>query len=116
MNRTLFAAFDAIERVYHDDWRALTDGSRRGMLSVVADETADAYQFRTELPGIAPDDIDVDVHDTALTVNATVAGGKFQRTLPLPAEADIAALKIDYADDTLTLTLPRRTEREATFA
>ena len=97
------------------DWFAPASEARR--------EEA-AYTIRMELPGVKAEDIDVSVHDGALTVKGEKRSdrreegetwffserqyGAFQRSFRLPADADQDAVSADFTDGLLVISVPRR--------
>ena len=82
--------------------------------------------MKAELPGMKKEDIDVSLHDGALSIsgerkseekleNAEVYRserffGRFQRTVALPATVDAAKISAQYKDGVLTVTLPKAEE------
>jgi HSP20 family protein len=86
-------------------------------------EDKDSFVVRTELPGLKREDIEVSLHDGALSVSGerkvekVDAGievhrqeryyGKFQRTLTLPTPVAADKIKAQYKDGVLTVTLPK---------
>lgn len=84
-------------------------------------KTSDAFVATLDLPGVAPESIDVDVDGTVLTVRAErtspaaedvrwiVRGrrlGAFVRRFTIGENVDVERIAADYADGVLTLTLP----------
>lgn len=93
--------------------------------SVDLHETEDRYVVTAELPGIAREDIAIQVQDGRLTLSGARRGssvaceqfhrverghGAFSRTfqLPLPIAAD--AISADLRDGVLTVVVPKATE------
>ena len=74
------------------------------------------------LPGVSPEDVDVNVHQGELTIAARRPGweprdgerwylreifaGEFTRSFSLPFPVDVEHVTADYANGVLTLTLP----------
>jgi HSP20 family protein len=89
-------------------------------------EDKDNYIFRTELPGLKREDIEVSLQDGALVISGKrKAGkveegvevhrqeryyGKFQRALTLPEPLAVDRVKAEYKDGVLTVTLPKTEE------
>ena len=89
-------------------------------------EDKDNFIVRAELPGMKREDIDVSLHDGALSISgerkleqkfeeAEVYRterffGKFQRTVSLPAAVAADKVKAQYKDGVLTITLPKTEE------
>jgi len=89
-------------------------------------ETAQALVVRIELPGVAPEQVLVEVADGALVVRGerpsaalsedaeTVyhlmerAHGPFARRFPLPEDADGEGIRATLREGLLTVTVPRR--------
>jgi HSP20 family protein len=93
-------------------------------------ETGDAYVFKSDLPGIKEDDLDV-----SLTGNQLVVSGKrdeesrqeegdryyayersygsFSRTFSLPPGADLDHVKAELRDGVLTIAIGKRPETKA---
>ena len=96
-----------------------------GTWSPLADvqETADAYIVLVELPGLSPDEVDVDVEADALTVRGQrrVASsarpdsfhrmersyGPFRRSFRFPEDVDPARVAAQFRDGLLRLELPK---------
>lgn len=86
-------------------------------------ETADAYLVQLELPGIAEDAIEVNMHEGQLLVKAErkdetktegrtwhrieQSYGTFARTIALPKDAKADAIEAVYQQGVLTLTIPK---------
>jgi len=86
-------------------------------------ETKDAYHLRADLPGMAPDDIQINVTgDTVSLAGETKAetdvssegwlrqerrAGKFQRAFTLPVQIDANAVTATFTNGVLDLTLPK---------
>jgi HSP20 family protein len=92
------------------------------------DETDDAYQLKLEVPGLEPDDINIEATAEAVSISGerkseteTVENGmtrsefrygKFQRVLPLPGRIDHQHIAADYRNGVLKLTLPKAEEEK----
>jgi len=86
-------------------------------------ETQDAYHLRADLPGMTPDDIQINVTgdtvslagETRRETDVTNEGwlrqerrsGKFQRTFTLPMQIDSNAVSATFTNGVLDLTLPK---------
>lgn len=100
-------------------------GSAAGQIPVPVDlwETKDAYHLRADLPGLTPDDIEINVTgDTVLlsgeqkpASDVTSEGwlrqerrtGKFQRAFTLPVQIESNAVTAAFANGVLELELPK---------
>ncbi|MCU4653818.1 Hsp20/alpha crystallin family protein [Roseibacterium sp. SDUM158016] len=85
------------------------------------------YRIALELPGVAEEDIDIRVHDGAVTVSGEKtaereekgetwffserAYGSFSRSFRLPPDADAGAIAADLKDGLLTITVPKKAEK-----
>jgi HSP20 family protein len=86
-------------------------------------ETDDGYVIKAELPGVAKDDVSIDIYQNTLTLRgqrkheAEVkqdkyhrverAYGTFQRSFTLPAMIDQEKVQATYKDGVLELHLPK---------
>ena len=87
-------------------------------------ENEQGYIVKTDLPGIKKEDLNVTVKDNLLTIEAASSSeevekegesvikierrsGNYQRSLRLGNAIDESAIKAQYVDGVLTLTLPR---------
>ncbi len=83
-------------------------------------EDKDNTHVRAELPGVARDDINVEMVDDYLTISATrkapAADGKgeesfsFSRSVSIPSEVQTDKVSASYENGVLTVTLPKREE------
>jgi len=94
-------------------------------------ETTDSLLVRVPLPGVKPEQVDIDVHGSTLTIRATLPGaadedtagdgdgsrvrwitrelprGEARRTVELPIAVDADGATARFADGLLLLTLPK---------
>lgn len=108
-----------IDRLFEGTLRSLADLPAAGRFPVDIYEDKDNTYVRAELPGFSRDNIQVELVDGYLTLNATrgeTAEGRgdaasFSRSVTVPDDK-IAADRISaaYADGVLTVTLPHREE------
>ena len=96
---------------------------RWGLLPAELREEQDALVVRVEMPGMDPEQIDVDVVDEFLVVRGEkrvqreeargryhlleCAYGHFERAIPLPMAVDCARTRARYHHGVLTVTLPK---------
>lgn len=88
-------------------------------------ESDDAYKVKAELPGVAKEDIDVEVKGGTVSINAKIErnneqkdgervirrerySGAISRSFSLSAEIDEANATATYQDGVLSLTLPKK--------
>ncbi len=83
----------------------------------------DAYVVRAELPGFRKEDLGIEVTDGILTVTAhqktepqadskekVAQERRVSRSLSLPEQVNVEAIKAGYENGVLTVTLPKREE------
>jgi HSP20 family protein len=120
---------DEIDRLFETPLAELTHGSQ--LLSgwtpaLDMYEDKDNVYVRAELPGMKKEEIDVSLHNGALSVsgerkqeskfeNAEVYRaerfiGRFQRSITLPTPVAADKVKAQYKDGILTVTLPKTEE------
>lgn len=87
-------------------------------------ETKDALNLRLELPGISPEDVDIEVTANAVKVVAERKAenkedtrsefyyGKYKRVIPLKARIQNTNVTAEYKDGILNLTLPLAEEEK----
>ena len=91
-------------------------------------ESAEAYELAFELPGVAEEDVDVQVHDKTLTVTAERKDqredqpegtrwhrvehryGRFTRSISLPQDAADDGIDATLRAGVLTVTVPKQPE------
>lgn len=105
--------------------------SLRGTLSPAAElqETADNYQLRLEVPGMQPNDVDIEATAESISIRGERKSekteenngvthtefryGQFQRVIPLPGRIDNQNVKAEYQDGILHLTLPKAEDEKS---
>lgn len=89
-------------------------------------EDKDNFIVKAEIPGVTKEDIEVSLHEGALSISGERKGeekhqgsgvyraerflGRFQRTVNLPKAVDAEKVKATYNDGVLTITLPKTEE------
>lgn len=89
-------------------------------------EDGDAYILEMAIPGISPDSIDITMEDDVLSLTGERPApegidrdrfsfserpfGKFNRKVHLPRHVDPEAIRAEYENGILTITLPRAEE------
>lgn len=125
----LFGLRDELERLFENPLGEWNRGSK--FLSVWNPpidlyEDADHLIVKAELPGMKKEDIDVSLHDGALSISGERKSeqkyedaqthrcerfaGVFQRSLNLPTFVKADQAKAQYKDGILTITLPKAEE------
>jgi len=117
-----------IEQFFNDFDRGFAPGARAATFTPAVDvvEHADAYVLRAELPGVAREDISVEVKENRLVLSgkkdAVQSGeegkyryvesrhGAFSRSFELPRNVKSDAIEATYKDGTLTLRIPKADE------
>ncbi|MEN8516326.1 Hsp20/alpha crystallin family protein [Burkholderia sp. MS455] len=104
----------------------LTDEPDLASMKIDVTESDNAYKVNAELPGVAKDDIDVQVTGRTVSINAKIErnneqkegervirrerySGTISRSFSLPGEIDDANATAAYQDGVLSLTLPKKT-------
>ncbi len=91
-------------------------------------EEADRYVVHADLPGVKPEDIDVDLHNGVLTIKGhreTEAKeekenykrieriyGSFYRRFALPESVDEEKIEAKYDNGVLTITIPKKPQHQ----
>jgi HSP20 family protein len=89
-------------------------------------ETAQDYQLSLELPGLALEELDIEVAGEMLTIRGQKREeredarasyrlserrfGRFERSFPVPADADAARIEAQFRDGVLKVTLPKQVQ------
>ncbi|MCR9276960.1 MAG: Hsp20/alpha crystallin family protein [Pseudomonadaceae bacterium] len=99
------------------------------MLATDVIDHKNEVEIRLEVPGVAKEDLSVQIRDGLVTVSGTKrmsssrqdggvvirerAFGSFTRTIPLSADVDIQKAEAVYTDGVLTLTVPKSSDSSA---
>jgi HSP20 family protein len=91
-----------------------------------ASTTDQYYEINIELPGVAPEDVDVTVHENNLTIRGEKQArreekgrtyffservyGTFQRSFRLPADTDVDKIAADFKDGVLTIKIAKQSQ------
>ncbi|RQS21348.1 Hsp20/alpha crystallin family protein [Burkholderia sp. Bp8998] len=104
---------------------ALADEPELASMKIDVTENDKAYTVNAELPGVAKDDIDVQVTGNTVSINAKIErnseqkegervirrerySGAISRTFSLSGDIDDANATATYQDGVLSLTLPKK--------
>ncbi|WP_396333432.1 Hsp20/alpha crystallin family protein [Burkholderia anthina] len=104
---------------------ALADQPDLASMKIDVTESDDAYKVNAELPGVAKEDIDIEVKGATVSINAKIErnseqkdgervirrerySGAISRSFSLAAEIDDANATATYLDGVLSLTLPKK--------
>ncbi len=120
---TMLSMRDMMDRMMRDPFSALTPSS--GMMAPPMEVTEDAnqYQVRLSVPGVKPEDVNIQVEQNVLTVNGELrqppnqsgqrtlhqerSYGTFMRSIALPGSIDAAKAAANFEHGVLTITLPK---------
>ena len=96
--------------------------------AIELEETPDSYQLRLEVPGMEPDDINIEATAEAVSISgerkvqtktedngvtrSEFRYGRFQRVIPLPGRITNQQVSAEYKDGVLHLTLPKAEEEK----
>jgi HSP20 family protein len=89
--------------------------------AVDIEETEDAWIVEAEVPGVARDDVNVEVRDAELVISGEIKErerkgvlrrrtrrvGRFEYRVTLPAQVDPERVEAQLADGVLTVTVPK---------
>jgi HSP20 family protein len=125
----LFGLRDEIDRLFES---SIFDPAQSSPLLSGWNPALDVYEdsdnivVKAELPGMKKEDIDVSLHDGALSISGERKReekyegaetcreerfvGRFQRTITLPSPVDAGKVKAQYKDGILSITLPKTEE------
>lgn len=94
--------------------------------AVDVSETEDAVIVKADLPGVKPEDIEINIVDNVLTLKGEKKReveekkenyyrverfyGSFMRAIQLPTEVEIEKVKAQYKDGVLKISLPKKPE------
>jgi HSP20 family protein len=89
-------------------------------------ESDDSIVISADLPGLKPEDVDISVNDSTLTIKGEYKTeeegergdvhfnerryGEFRRSITLPTSVDIDATEAEFEDGVLKVTLPKTEE------
>ena len=131
--RNPWTIFDELESIQSDMNRLLSgaEAPRRARAAyppLNVWSTADGLVLDAEMPGVDPQDVEISVVSDELSLRGKVnvqepaAGetvlrrerpaGEFQRTLQLPFRADTAAVKANFKNGILRISIPRSEEEK----
>jgi HSP20 family protein len=91
--------------------------------AVEIEDTTDHYLLHLELPGLKPEDLNLEVSAESVSISGERRAenrsdncgktrsefhyGKFERVIPLPGRVNNQGVKADYQHGVLTVTLPK---------
>jgi len=116
------------KQVFPRAWRTGIENTPafRPPMDIYEDEKA--IYVKADIPGVVPEDIDIEVKDNVLTLHGERKRedeekeegyrrverryGSFRRSFTLPDTVDTAGIDANYKNGVLTLTLPKRPESQ----
>jgi HSP20 family protein len=121
----VFARWDPFRdliRIQHGLERLAASGPHGWAPAVDLCETADAFIFSAELPGLSREQVRIDVQENRVTLQGRREArvsceqyhqverghGEFMRTFVLPQPVNADAVHADLADGVLTITVPKK--------
>ena len=132
MAQKLFSDFEYLHQQMDEMWERLTGGQGGHprfcppILEPPVDiyETAEEVVILAEIPGIGDEEVQIDMHGDLLHFHGQkndhqaapghrhsqmeICYGAFERTVGLPAEADLEGVQVSYRDGFLKIVLPKR--------
>jgi len=105
-----------------------TQGLRRWVPAMDLVETDDHFVLKADLPGLGPDDVNIEVEDNILTISGERkveheteregfhrverASGAFRRSLTLPEGVDLEDIAASFDNGVLEIRIPKPEERK----
>ena len=120
-NRNLLSMSEAIDRLFDESF--VMPNGRNFLPSIDVAETADHFTVKAELPGWKPENVDIRVEGSVLTLTGEYKDesdkneghyhlkeshqSSFARSVNLPTEVDTEKATAHFENGVLTLTLPK---------
>jgi HSP20 family protein len=113
------------DQLWLEPWGAAANGSAAASVPVALDlrETEQGFTVRAEVPGVAPEKLEITLHDDVLTIagektsEATDEGegyyrterrfGQFRRTVQLPTPVDGESVEAKHENGVVTIVLKK---------
>jgi HSP20 family protein len=123
-----FRELSPFARLFEDlfnEQRARPEAFRSPAVDI--DETDDAYELSAEIPGVARDDLSIEIQEGVLTLRGEKRArhepgktrkahwtersyGPFARSFRLPVDAEVDKVKASFEQGVLEITVPKRPE------
>jgi HSP20 family protein len=113
---------DVMDRLFEESVVPQGNGSATSF-AVDLKEDADKYELRAELPGVRPDDVQIEVTANTIGISGEfkqdeekkegdyirreIRYGRFHRAFSLPVEIDPSKVDATFKDGVLTVTMPK---------
>jgi len=117
----LFEEFFGTKSLFPERWEAI-----EWVPAVDVSETDTEVIVKADLPGVKPEDIEINIVDNVLTIKGEKKReteekkenfyrveryyGSFMRAIQLPSEVDVEKVKATYKDGVLKIVLPKKAE------
>lgn len=117
-----------VNRVFDAFFGGTRAPSRRWVPAMDLAETEDRLLLRADLPGLKREDVEIEIKDNVLTISGERRErhedesegyhrvervfGAFSRSLTLPRGVNAGAVKAEFADGVLEITIPKPEERK----
>jgi len=123
-------SFGDMERFFEEDWPNIFERPRMRRFSRLRAPRMDIYETKkdvvakVELPGVDPKQIEVEVKDNILRIEAKseekkeekgkgyfrkeISSGYYKRAVPLPAEVIGGKAKAEYKEGILEIVIPKK--------
>jgi HSP20 family protein len=117
---------DAMDRLFQESFvRPSAAASRSGWVPMDVEETGDAYRMHVQLPGWKPEDVNVTVQESTVTISGQHSGAEnkdeegrtwhvrersftsFNRAFSFPMPIDADRAEASFENGELLLTLPK---------
>ncbi len=122
-SRDFQSLWDSMDPRFSENFPNMQEHTRTWGLALDVVENEDAYVVKASLPGINPDDIDITMEKSTLTVSGETKAdetihseeyrlrerryGRFPRSISFPLQVNPDAIVADYEHGLLTLTVPK---------
>ena len=129
-----FAEIESLQKEMNRLFEQFTPSHREHLFgdsfvpAVEVKENDSSIDLKVELPGLSPEDIDIQVSADAVSITgerkteskteengmtrSEFHYGRFQRVVPLPAQVQNNAVEADYKDGILNLHMPKDEEEQ----
>jgi HSP20 family protein len=120
-----------VNRLFDEVFQGFESSERQGFMFspvVEVDRQDDQYEITVELPGVRPENVNVEVQEDMLTISGSKERketrgegehrrsermyGSFRRSFRLPEDVRQEDIRATFRDGVLTLSLPRDTSRQ----
>lgn len=116
--------YQLMREFLRDPFGAMTPSMNDLSIAMEVRETPDSFVFEADIPGVAKDDIDIQLHGNRLSISGKRdqetenrddryytyerSYGSFQRVFTLPDQADTEHIRSQLDNGVLTLVVPKK--------